>query len=112
MNILRIADRLAGACLLAALLGAALLSVGQLHAQGPTPEKLVISYVPGNAIYWDIDVAIEKGFFKDEGFAPEVVIFQSSRNRFSCWWPARCSSRAPSPRRCWRRSCTAPRALR
>ena len=34
--------------------------------------------MPGNAIYWDIDVAIEKGFFKDEGFAPEVVIFQSS----------------------------------
>jgi hypothetical protein len=27
--------------------------------------------VPGEAIYWDIDVAIEKGFFKDEGFAPE-----------------------------------------
>jgi ABC-type nitrate/sulfonate/bicarbonate transport system substrate-binding protein len=34
--------------------------------------------VPGNAIYWDIDAAIEKGFFEDEGFAPEVVIFQSS----------------------------------
>ncbi|HEY4403119.1 MAG TPA: ABC transporter substrate-binding protein [Xanthobacteraceae bacterium] len=78
MNILRIANRLAGACLLAALLSAALLSAGQLHAQGSSPEKLVISYVPGNAIYWDIDVAIEKGFFKDEGFAPEVVIFQSS----------------------------------
>jgi ABC-type nitrate/sulfonate/bicarbonate transport system substrate-binding protein len=73
MNILRIANRLAGAILLATFL-----SAGPLYGQGASPEKLVISYVPGNAIYWDIDVAIEKGFFKDEGFAPEVVIFQSS----------------------------------
>jgi ABC-type nitrate/sulfonate/bicarbonate transport system substrate-binding protein len=73
MNILRIANRLAGAILLATLLGAA-----SLRAQEASPEKLVISYVPGNAIYWDIDAAIEKGFFKDEGFAPEIVIFQSS----------------------------------
>jgi ABC-type nitrate/sulfonate/bicarbonate transport system substrate-binding protein len=73
MNILRIARRPAGAILFAAVL-----SAGSLRAQGAPPEKLVISYVPGNAIYWDIDVAIEKGFFKDEGFAPEVVIFQSS----------------------------------
>jgi ABC-type nitrate/sulfonate/bicarbonate transport system substrate-binding protein len=61
-----------------ALLFAALFSAGPLRAQPRPPEKLVISYVPGNAIYWDIDVAIEKGLFKSEGFAPEVVIFQSS----------------------------------
>jgi ABC-type nitrate/sulfonate/bicarbonate transport system substrate-binding protein len=74
MNIiLCIANRLAAAILLATVSGA-----GPLRAQGPAPEKLVISYVPGNAIYWDIDAAIEKGFFKEEGFAPEVVIFQSS----------------------------------
>jgi ABC-type nitrate/sulfonate/bicarbonate transport system substrate-binding protein len=73
MNIPCIANRLVGTLLLAALLGA-----GPLRAQSPVPEKLVISYVPGNAIYWDIDVAIEKGFFKEEAFAPEVVIFQSS----------------------------------
>ena len=73
MNILHIANRLTGAILLATLFGA-----GSLRAQGPSPEKLVVSYVPGNAIYWDIDVAIEKDFFKTEGFAPEVVIFQSS----------------------------------
>jgi ABC-type nitrate/sulfonate/bicarbonate transport system substrate-binding protein len=73
MNLLCISHRLACAILLATLVGAA-----PLRAQGLSPDKLVISYVPGNAIYWDIDAAIEKGFFKDEGFAPEVVIFQSS----------------------------------
>jgi ABC-type nitrate/sulfonate/bicarbonate transport system substrate-binding protein len=73
MNLRRIAHRLAGAIMLAAVFG-----VEALRAQGAAPDKLVISYVPGNAIYWDIDVAIEKGFFKDEGFAPQVVIFQSS----------------------------------
>lgn len=77
MNIRRAANPLA-TLLLAALVGATLLSAGPLRAQGPAPEKLVISYVPGNAIYWDLDVAIEKGFFWDEAFAPEVVIFQSS----------------------------------
>src|SRR5258708_28915271 len=73
VNVPRSVSRLAAALLFAALFGA-----GTLHAQPASPEKLVISYVPGNAIYWDIDVAIEKGFFKNEGFAPEVVIFQSS----------------------------------
>jgi len=73
MNLLCISYRLAGAILLATLVGAA-----PLRAQGSSPDKLVVSYVPGNAIYWDIDAAIEEGFFKDEGFAPEVVIFQSS----------------------------------
>jgi ABC-type nitrate/sulfonate/bicarbonate transport system substrate-binding protein len=71
MSILRLPPRLAGTVLIAILSG-----IAPLRAQ--SPEKLVVSYVPGNAIYWDIDVAIEKGFFKDEGFAPEVVIFQSS----------------------------------
>src|SRR5579872_1986699 len=71
----RAAIRQLTACFLLMLTGAA-----PLCAQGapPAPEKLVISYVPGNAIYWDIDVAIEKGFFKEAGFAPEVLIFQSS----------------------------------
>src|SRR5580704_3399212 len=72
MEFQRIA-KMTGAILLAVFLAA-----GSLHAQDKRPEKLVISYVPGNAIYWDIDTAIEQGFFKDEGFAPEVVIFQSS----------------------------------
>src|SRR3984893_7885342 len=73
MKPLRIAG-MAGALLLASLFGAGSLRAQELRP----PEKLVNSYVPGNAIYWDIDVAIEKSFFKDEGFAPEVVIFQSS----------------------------------
>ncbi len=50
-----------------------------LHAGDAAAEDpLKISYVPGNAIYWDIDTAIDKGFFRDEGFAPEIVVFQSS----------------------------------
>lgn len=41
-------------------------------------EKLAISYLPANAIAWDIDVAIEKGFFAKEGFAPERIAFQNA----------------------------------
>jgi hypothetical protein len=60
------------ATMASAILLGSLFEVGPLSAQDlRRPEKLVISYVPGEAIYWDIDVAIEKGFFKDEGFAPE-----------------------------------------
>lgn len=55
---------------------AALLSLACGH--GRAAERLAISYVPGNAIYWDIDVAIDKGFLRDEGFEPEVIVFQSS----------------------------------
>jgi ABC-type nitrate/sulfonate/bicarbonate transport system substrate-binding protein len=44
----------------------------------PKNEPLIISYVATNATHWDIDVAIDQGFFHDEGFAPEVVSFQSS----------------------------------
>ncbi len=61
-----------------AKLAALLAMLGTAPTCAQAPEKLVISYVPGNAIYWDIDTAIEKGFFRDEGFAPEVLIFQSS----------------------------------
>jgi len=41
-------------------------------------ERLATPYVQGNAIYWDLDTAIEKGFFRDEGFAPEITLSQSS----------------------------------
>jgi ABC-type nitrate/sulfonate/bicarbonate transport system substrate-binding protein len=41
-------------------------------------DPLRLSFVPSNAIYWDIETAIDKGFFRDEGFAPEVIVFQSS----------------------------------
>lgn len=40
-------------------------------------EPLAISYVPSNAIAWDIDAAIEKGFFQAEGFSAERVTFQN-----------------------------------
>jgi len=36
-------------------------------------EPLVMTYVRSNADYWDLDVAVEKGFFADEGFAPKYV---------------------------------------
>jgi NitT/TauT family transport system substrate-binding protein len=41
-------------------------------------EKLVLGASTGNAIYWDLDVGVEKGFFAAEGFAPEMVVPQSS----------------------------------
>lgn len=42
-------------------------------AQQGTPEPLRLAYVPPNSIYWDLDTAIEKGFFREEGFAPEII---------------------------------------
>jgi ABC-type nitrate/sulfonate/bicarbonate transport system substrate-binding protein len=41
-------------------------------------EPLTCGYVPGNSLYWDIDVAIEKGFFREAGFEPQIGVMQSS----------------------------------
>src|SRR6266700_7378242 len=41
-------------------------------------EPLAMSYLPGNAIAWDLDVAMEKGFFKQEGFEGRPVVFQNA----------------------------------
>jgi ABC-type nitrate/sulfonate/bicarbonate transport system substrate-binding protein len=41
-------------------------------------EPLAMSYLPGNAIAWDLDVAMEKGFFKAEGFDGRPVVFQNA----------------------------------
>jgi ABC-type nitrate/sulfonate/bicarbonate transport system substrate-binding protein len=41
-------------------------------------EPLAMSYLPGNAIAWDLDVAMEKGFFKAEGFDGKPVVFQNA----------------------------------
>ncbi len=41
-------------------------------------EPLAMSYVPGNAIAWDLDVAMDKGFFKAEGFDGKPVVFQNA----------------------------------
>jgi ABC-type nitrate/sulfonate/bicarbonate transport system substrate-binding protein len=63
----------------ALLLAVAALGVSSSHAAtAATPTPLVMSYVVANSIYWDIDAAIDEGFFRDENFAPEATIFQSS----------------------------------
>jgi ABC-type nitrate/sulfonate/bicarbonate transport system substrate-binding protein len=41
-------------------------------------EPLAMSYLPGNAIAWDLDVAMEKGFFKAQGFDGKPVVFQNA----------------------------------
>src|SRR5216684_2160235 len=41
-------------------------------------EPLAMSYLPGNAIAWDLDVAMDKGFFKAEGFEGKPVVFQNA----------------------------------
>ncbi len=55
---------------------------GVAHAQDKAGDKagqpLAINYNFTNAIWLDIDVAIDKGFLKDEGFAPETIAFQNS----------------------------------
>lgn len=43
-------------------------------------ENLAISVAVGNAIYWDVFVAVERGFFKAEGFDPHYVSMTSSTN--------------------------------
>ncbi len=47
-------------------------------AQDKTLEPLLINYAMPNAVWWDIDVALDQGFLKDEGFAPEGTPFQNS----------------------------------
>jgi len=56
---------------------AALLAVGLVNG-AQAADRLVLSYVTGNAIYWDLNVAIERGFFRDEGFETSFVALQSS----------------------------------
>jgi NitT/TauT family transport system substrate-binding protein len=41
-------------------------------------EPLTVGYVPGNAIHWVQSVAIDKGFYRDVGFAAEAATIQSS----------------------------------
>lgn len=65
----------------AAALAAVALSVAvnaTASAQDKTLEPLLINYTIPNALWWDIDVAIDKGFLTDEGFAPEGTPFQNS----------------------------------
>ncbi|HEU5019133.1 MAG TPA: ABC transporter substrate-binding protein [Pseudolabrys sp.] len=48
------------------------------HARAADLEKLDLTYIPSNSIYWDLDVGVEKGFFKDEGFDAHILANQSS----------------------------------
>jgi ABC-type nitrate/sulfonate/bicarbonate transport system substrate-binding protein len=41
-------------------------------------EPLAMSYLPGNAIAWDLDVAMDKGFLKAEGYDGRPVVFQNA----------------------------------
>jgi NitT/TauT family transport system substrate-binding protein len=61
------------------LLGALALDVACARApRAQALEPLAMSYLPGNAIAWDLDVAMEKGFFKAEGFDGKPVVFQNA----------------------------------
>jgi ABC-type nitrate/sulfonate/bicarbonate transport system substrate-binding protein len=55
-----------------------LLVSGIAQAQDKALQPLAINYTLPNAIWWNIDVAIDKGFFKDDGFAAEAIPFQNS----------------------------------
>jgi ABC-type nitrate/sulfonate/bicarbonate transport system substrate-binding protein len=54
------------------------LAAGASRAAPPQPEPLGISYVPSNSIPWDINTAIEMGYFRDEGFEPKGLTFQNA----------------------------------
>lgn len=62
----------------AAIAWVAMLDSHSASAQQNKPEPFRLSYIPSNSIYWDLDAAIDKGFFRDEGFAPEIITGQSS----------------------------------
>jgi ABC-type nitrate/sulfonate/bicarbonate transport system substrate-binding protein len=61
---------------------AALVLVLQLvypaRAQEGKLDPLIISYPAANAVHWNLDVALDEGFFRDEGFAGEPITFQSA----------------------------------
>jgi len=52
--------------------------LASLPAAAQQLEPLAMSYVPGNAIAWDLDVAMDKGFLKAEGFEGRPVVFQNA----------------------------------
>ncbi|MEP7456371.1 ABC transporter substrate-binding protein [Phyllobacterium sp. SB3] len=60
-------------CVLAVLTYGFLAAINQPSYAGGAPEPLTMTYIRSNADYWDVDVAEAKGFFADEGFAPEYV---------------------------------------
>lgn len=57
---------------------AGLLLAAAAALPAPAAEELRITYAAPNAIYWDTDIALEKGYFKAEGFEPKIIPLQSS----------------------------------
>jgi len=61
---------------------AVLLFAVQLASPAPAQESkldpLIISYPAANAVQWNLDVALDEGFFRAEGFAGEPITFQSA----------------------------------
>jgi ABC-type nitrate/sulfonate/bicarbonate transport system substrate-binding protein len=51
---------------------------GSDAARAAELQKLDLTYIPSNSIYWDLDVGVDKGFFKDEGFNAQILSNQSS----------------------------------
>jgi len=54
------------------------ISPGNDVARAAELQKLDLTYIPSNSIYWDLDVGVDKGFFKDEGFNAQILSNQSS----------------------------------
>lgn len=61
---------------IATIVGGALATGAPAHAA--ELEKLDLTYIPSNSIYWDLDVGVDKGFFKAEGFNAQILSNQSS----------------------------------
>jgi ABC-type nitrate/sulfonate/bicarbonate transport system substrate-binding protein len=63
---------------LAAFVTASACALHPAAAQQGAPDRLALSYIPSNSMYVDIDAGIDKGFFRKEGFAPQIINGQSS----------------------------------
>ena len=65
--------------LVALMLSVATTNVAFLRtAAAQALEPLAMSYLPGNAIAWDLDVAMDKGLLKAEGYDGRPVVFQNA----------------------------------
>jgi NitT/TauT family transport system substrate-binding protein len=62
----------------AAALASGIALCGTASAQEKAATPLAINYASPNAIWWSVDVGLDKGFFKEEGFATETIPFQNS----------------------------------
>lgn len=72
---MRTIPTIAALAAVAAVIGGSLASP---VARAAELEKLDLTYIPSNSIYWDLDVGVDKGFFKAEGFNAQILSNQSS----------------------------------